>query len=1107
MVKPPVVQLVKRALLRQALAEVSDAELLRRFTANRDGDAFAELVERYAGLVAGACRRALGTSHPAADDAFQTAFITLARKAGSVRPAQLPAWLFGVARKVAVRFRTMKVTPTAALSDGPSPGPSPAEQAGGKEWLAAVEDEVARLPEKYRAAVLLCWFDDSSLDDAARQLGTTKGTLWGWLKRAREKLRQRLTARGFGLPAVLGAALLAAPASAALIQRTVNAAVAASATAALPVALANVLPAAKPLGAAALVAASVVGLAVLLSAPGPALPAKDDPKAEVDPAPKAEAKPTDDGIPLPAGALHRFGNRQGRHPDGISLAVVSPDGKYLATVGQRTVIVWDAATLTAKQVFRDLRVPTRQGDDGQGRIAFLPDSKSLLISTGTIRGDVLRRGVAEGQVKDIAVVYDIETGQRKFAIPGQADGFSSAWVSASGKEIGVLGTRTARYFDAKDGKELKKIDLPFDVYNSSWLAPAADRALVRKFDSARSNAFLLDLRTGKELYEITGSELGQAALSADGKLLVAQATTGKVKVHDVEAKKVLCEFDHPADKQIGPMLVSADKKTLFLGGQHGQLYRWDLVNNKQLPDVGRHTTWTLTSFAPSPDESILYTVGWNKAVHRWDLKTGTQLPAPPGYVTQTAAVPLPDGKHLLVADHAGKIDLWDLASGRLVKELHPGNTFGIDCVAASADGRWLACGRTVQDVHLWDLKAGRLESTIPLAEKQDTGGGDHVKRVAFAPDGKTLLTGSGKTGISAWEVPDGKRLWSTRGLPGVGHLAAWDPKGRLVAAAGGSGNRQVHWTALDPKTGAVVQRYEVEPEVRSARVQTVLYPPYVTDLAFTPDAARLVTAHHDGTLRTWDPETGKELSRMQGNGINTYGIALSPDGKWAAVGSGEATYQVHVWELATATRVLTLSGHDSPVRDVAFTRDGSGLVANADLAPTLWSLAPAERPVVNAALWDVLASEDGAKSYPALWAFARDPKAAVKVFGESVKPADQAMDIARFEKLAAALDDPQFRLREVAEKELIRAAHRVPAAWLRQVLAGAKSEEQRERLGRVLVLREKPIPAERQLARAVQALELAGTPEAIVLLKSWSAAPEGSLLAVEAKAALARLGR
>jgi RNA polymerase sigma factor (sigma-70 family) len=1106
MIKPPVVQLVKRALLRQALAEVPDAELLRRFIANRDGDAFAELVERYAGLVAGACRRALGTSHPAADDAFQTTFITLARKAGSVRPAQLPAWLFGVARKVAVRFRTMKVTPAAALSDGPSPGPSPAEQAGGKEWLAAVEDEVARLPEKYRAAVLLCWFDDSSLDDAARQLGTTKGVLWGWLKRAREQLRQRLTARGFGLPAVLGAALLAAPASAALIERTVTAAVSDSATAALPGVLANVLPAAKPLGAAALVAASVVGLAVLLSAPGPALPAKDDPKTAAVSAPKAEAQLTGDGIPLPAGALHRFGNRQGRHPDGIGAVVVSPDGKSLATVGQRTVIVWDAATLTARQVFRDLRVPTRQGDDGRGRIAFLPDSKSLLICTAGARTRSPRGGAPPAD-DDLAAVYDVETGKRKFAVRGPADGWSSAWVCAGGKEIGLLIVRTVRYFDATDGKEVKKIDLPFDVYNLSWLAPAGDRALVRTFDSARSNAFLLDLRTGKPLYEITGTELGQVALSADGKLLVAQATSGKVKVHDVDAKKVLFEFDHPADKQIGPMLISADKKTLFLGGLHGQLYRWDLGNNKQLPDVGRHTSWTLTSFALSPDESILYTVGWNKAVHRWDLKTGTQLPTPTGYATQTAAVPLTDGKQLLVADHVGKIDLWDLATGRFVKELQPGNSGGIDCVAVSADGRWLACGRTVQDAQIWDLKTGKLEKFIPLVENPDGTGGDHVKRVAFSLDSKTLLTGSAKTSITAWTVPDGKQLWSTRGLPGVGHLAAWDPRGRLVAAGGGSGNRQVHWTALDPTTGAVVQRYEVEPEVRSDRVQTVLYPPYVTDLAFTADGARLVTAHHDGTLRTWDPETGKELSRMQGNGINPNGIALSPDGKWAAVGSGEATYQVHVWELATATRVLTLSGHDSPVRDVAFTRDGRGLVANADLAPTLWSLAPAERPTINASLWDVLASEDGAKSYPALWAFARDPKAAVKVFGESVKPADQAMDRARFDKFTADLDDPQFRLREVAEKELLRAAHRVPAAWLRQALAGAKSEEQRERLGRVLVLREKPIPAERQLARAVQALELAGTPEAMVLLKSWSAAPEGSLLAAEAKAALARLGR
>ena len=129
----------------------------------------------------------------------------------------------------------------------------------------------------------------------------------------------------------------------------------------------------------------------------------------------------------------------------------------------------------------------------------------------------------------------------------------------------------------------------------------------------------------------------------------------------------------------------------------------------------------------------------------------------------------------------------------------------------------------------------------------------------------------------------------------------------------------------------------------------------------------------------------------------------------------------------------------------------------------------------------------------------------MRVFAGRVKAADQAIERKTFDKLVADLDDPQFRVRGAAEKELLRVAHRIPAAWLRQATAKAATEEQRTRLAKVLALREKPLPAERQLVRAVQALELAGTPEAVGLLKEWAKAPDGSLLAVEAKGALARL--
>jgi len=140
-------------------------------------------------------------------------------------------------------------------------------------------------------------------------------------------------------------------------------------------------------------------------------------------------------------------------------------------------------------------------------------------------------------------------------------------------------------------------------------------------------------------------------------------------------------------------------------------------------------------------------------------------------------------------------------------------------------------------------------------------------------------------------------------------------------------------------------------------------------------------------------------------------------------------------------------------------------------------------------------------------ALVRDPKGAVKLFAEKVKPAELAVPRADFDKWVANLDSPQFRAREAAERELTKAGARVPVGWLRKALADAKSDEPRARLGRVLAARDKRQPDEWRLGRAVQVLERAGTDEAKALLKTWAAAPDGTQVAVEAKAALERVAR
>jgi RNA polymerase sigma factor (sigma-70 family) len=181
---------------------VPDPELLSRFAKDRDESAFELLVWRHAGLVLGVCRRVLRDEH-LAEDAFQAVFLVLARKAGSVRGANLAGWLFRVARRVAVRARRQaaaRTTREVPLTADPEAREAvgPGERA---ELAAVLDQEVARLPERYRLPVVLCYLGGRSTEEAAHLLGCPRGTVLSRLATARQRLAARLTRRGVTLPA------------------------------------------------------------------------------------------------------------------------------------------------------------------------------------------------------------------------------------------------------------------------------------------------------------------------------------------------------------------------------------------------------------------------------------------------------------------------------------------------------------------------------------------------------------------------------------------------------------------------------------------------------------------------------------------------------------------------------------------------------------------------------------------------------------------------------------------------------------------------------------------------------------------------------------------
>jgi RNA polymerase sigma factor (sigma-70 family) len=192
----------------------TDAALLATFARTRSEAAFAELVRRHGPLVQGVCRRVLG-DEPEADDAFQAVFLVLARKAGGVRdPSRLGPWLYGVAVRVAGKAKAAR-SKRRRRERPMGEVPAPERDSDWADVRPVLDAEIAWLPAKLQAALVLCELQQVSREDAAARLGVPAGTLSSRLARAKDMLRARLVRRGLTLSAAgLGAVLTEAKATA-----------------------------------------------------------------------------------------------------------------------------------------------------------------------------------------------------------------------------------------------------------------------------------------------------------------------------------------------------------------------------------------------------------------------------------------------------------------------------------------------------------------------------------------------------------------------------------------------------------------------------------------------------------------------------------------------------------------------------------------------------------------------------------------------------------------------------------------------------------------------------------------------------------------------------
>ena len=193
-----------------AIGSLSDRQLLEQFQSRaRDAAeaAFAILVERHGPMVIRTCRSVLQDEH-AVEDAFQATFLVLVRRARSlwVRDSLGP-WLFQVAVRVSASARASEIRRRRLEQRKASQTEISVLDRNCDDLSPLIHQELARLPEQFRAAVVLCCLEGLSQQHAARQLGWPLGTLQSRLARGRDQLRAKLTRRGIAPSGALLAAL------------------------------------------------------------------------------------------------------------------------------------------------------------------------------------------------------------------------------------------------------------------------------------------------------------------------------------------------------------------------------------------------------------------------------------------------------------------------------------------------------------------------------------------------------------------------------------------------------------------------------------------------------------------------------------------------------------------------------------------------------------------------------------------------------------------------------------------------------------------------------------------------------------------------------------
>ncbi|AMV23742.1 ECF RNA polymerase sigma factor SigM [Gemmata sp. SH-PL17] len=1093
-----------RTVERAPVCDTSDAELLRRFCRDRDEGAFRELLRRYEALVRDASRRLTRDRH-AVDDAVQATFLTLARKAHTIRHAEaLPSWLYRVARSVTAR--PVAVAP--AVTEPVDPTASPLDQLSVREVLVIFDEELARLPAPHRSAVLLCTIEGNTVEDTARRLGTTPGAVRGWLQRGRETLRHRLGRRGVELSVAV---------SLLLIDSTTG-----TAGAAHDAIMRGAMAAHRPVSAvtrfltgssvtAAVISVLVAGAVasvVLFSSGASAPPPTPAPKEEAKVGTQADALVTRDG--LPEGAVARIGSPRLRHAGEVGAIAFSHDGRWLATAspanGDKSVCVWDLAN--GKELYRvPVAVDLHQSTMCYRTVAvaFTTDDKRLLV----LDANGFRSfNAATGRQELEKILYTEADPNQRFP-PNSIIGTG---FSPDTKTFAVVRRNSEMLLGDTATGEVKRTIAKTTTFPENWLyhyagvlfTPSGSEVCapiqghpISIFDTVTGESkrsFAQDfVRQSDFNHNAAFAKDGRAFITISGTAQEGKPRTGTVTFRDIATGKVLRSISIPPAPSV--MSISPNGKLLAVSTESdssSEIRVLDLESGKELQSIP--FAWpALVAF--SPDSRLLAsTRRYEGRVTVWDLEKNARHPQSADEYVLPARF---DARGNVVLRQSNRTITVDRQSGKLLQDkAHgPQPPFGD---IRSEDGQMrvefdipkskprLPLAILVKEVAT-DRVVARLE-----------GVSNYPWHTTFADRDRLLVTVTQDHVLTVWDIAAGKALWSEACPGAFGYKGMGVPYFDAV-------NRRLAICSLT-QNGTAIDVWELRRHNRVARVE-VPGRPLIEGIAFSADGAFVAGGPEDVTC--WRVSDGRAMHTLKGhtpkessNDLSGISCEFSADGRKLLTVDGAGT--IRVWEFATGQVIRTFSGHKGPT--VAhFAPDARAIVGASYEAPVfVWDVYGLGAPTSFNAdrVWTDLADASPATAFRAVRELCASPKEAIALLKQKLEP--ESIDPKAIVGWVKDLSSEQFADRERATAELEKRGESI-AQLLREALGATTDAEARQRLTTILGRIERPSSAALRLRRAMDALEHLGTPEAKTHLEALSRGTPGGSRTIQANEALSRI--